>query len=215
MNRLCFFALLVLGFSARRMVASPVTYAISVDTSSLQGTTGSLDFNFDPGPLGSQAAIVQLHALGGGGIPGAAMSEGSVSGTLPGTVTLQNSTGYNDYFETFTFGPSLLFDASFLGPALDAPNGTSLSGSTFAFSFFSDPGGTMPALTSDVVNGYAVTVDVNLDGSTTVTNFTRGTVTTPSSTAMTPEPGTWMMVGTGVLGGVWSARRRRVLPRKC
>ena len=36
--------------------AAPVTYDVSVDTSSISGTAGSLDFNFNPGPLVTQPA---------------------------------------------------------------------------------------------------------------------------------------------------------------
>ena len=52
----------------------------------------------------------------------------------------------------------------------------STSGSAFAFSMFSDAAGTIPALTTDAINGFAVTVDVNLDGTTTVANSSPETV---------------------------------------
>ena len=67
-----------------------------------------------------------------------------------------------------------------------------MSGSVFAFSMFSDPAGIMPVLTSDTTDGFAFTIDVNLDGSTTVNDFSsQATVGAagagqPSST---PEPG--------------------------
>ena len=86
-------------------------------------------------------------------------------------LTFDNGTGFNDYFEGFTFGSTLSFQVSLYGPAFSSPDGTSTSGSTFAFSMFSDPAGTMPALTTDTTDGFAFTVDVNLDGTTTVTNF--------------------------------------------
>jgi len=34
--------------------ANPIDETVTVDTSSLNGTMGSLDFNFNPGPLVSQ-----------------------------------------------------------------------------------------------------------------------------------------------------------------
>jgi hypothetical protein len=40
--------------------AAPVTYDVSVDTSSISGTAGSLDFNFNPGPLVTQSASLQI-----------------------------------------------------------------------------------------------------------------------------------------------------------
>ena len=51
-----------------------------------------------------------------------------------------------------------------LDRALSTPDGVSTSGSAFAFSMFSDPAGTIPALTTDTTDGFALTVGVNLDG---------------------------------------------------
>jgi hypothetical protein len=90
------------------------------------------------------------------------------------------------------------FDVSLFGPALSAPDGTSTSGSTFAFSIFSDPAGTIPALTSDTVNGFAYTVDVNLDGTTTVHNY----LTNGSTNPTVPEPPGLIMLVTGAVAGL-------------
>jgi hypothetical protein len=110
-----------------------------------------------------------------------------VSGTLPGTLTFDNGTALNDYFEGFTFGTVLKFDVSLYGPALSSPDGTSTSGSSFGFSMFSDLG-TTPALTSDLVDGIALSVNVNLDGSTTLTNSSSQTSVEAAGVAV-PEPG--------------------------
>ena len=81
-------------------------------------------------------------------------------------LTFENGAGFNDYFEGFTYGSTLSFDVSLYGPSLSAPDGVSTSGSTFAFSMFSDAAGTIPTLTADTINGFAATVEVNLDGTT-------------------------------------------------
>jgi hypothetical protein len=187
--------------------AGPVTYNITVDTSSINGTSGSLDFNFNPGPLITQAASVQIVNLAtDGSFVGGPSSIGNVSGNLPATVTLANGTPFNDYFQGFTFGSTLSFGISLFGPALSAPDGTSTSGSAFAFSMFSDAAGTTPVLTTDTTNGFAVTVGVNLDGSTTLTNFIPGA-------AATPEPGTGAVMGLALtFFGLW--RRRQIRSRK-
>jgi hypothetical protein len=75
-------------------------------------------------------------------------------------VTFDNGTQFNDYFEDFTFGSTLSFEASLYGPALSSPDGISTSGSAFAFSMFSDAAGTIPALTTDPSDGWATTIDV-------------------------------------------------------
>jgi hypothetical protein len=52
---------------------------------------------------------------------------------------------------------------------------------------FSDQAGTVPALTTDTTDGFAFTVDVNLNGSTTVTNYSSVTSIGEANEAV-PEP---------------------------
>jgi hypothetical protein len=113
---------------------------------------------------------------------------------LPATVSFDNGTAFNDYFEGFTYGSTLTFDVSLYGPALSSPDGVSTSGSTFAFSMFSDAAGTIPVLTTDTINGFALTIDVNLYGTTTANNFSAQTVF-----SSTPEPGSLALVATAVV----------------
>jgi hypothetical protein len=170
---------------------------------------GSLDLNFNPGPLSTQTAFLEILGFSGDGtLSGGPALTGDVSGSLPATLTFDNETAFNDYFEGFTFGSTLSFQVSLYGPALSSPDGTSMSGSTFAFSMFSDPAGTMPTLTSDTTDGFAFTVDVNLDGTTTVSNFSSQTSVVPAGTS-TPEPGSAALLGTGLVCVVALRLRRR------
>jgi hypothetical protein len=168
---------------------------VTVNTSTISGTVGSLDFNFNPGPLVTQAASLQiLDFASDGTLSGNATPTGDVSGSLPGTVTFDNDTGFNDYFEGFTFGSSLAFNVSLFGSALNSPDGVSISGSTFAFSMFSDYAGTIPALTTDMTDGFALVVDVNLDGTTTAANLSPET--SIDSVNAVPEPSSFIFVVT-------------------
>jgi hypothetical protein len=188
--------------------AAPITYDVIVDTSSVSGTAGSLDFNFNPGPLVTQAASVQILGFSSdGALAGSPTLTGDVSGLLPGTLTFDNGTAFNDYFEGFTYGNTISFDVSLYGPALSTPDGVSTSGSTFAFSMCSDSAGTIPTLTTDTTDGFAFTVDVNLDGSTTVTNFSTQTGVVPQGGSAVPEPNSLGLVLLGAMGLVASRRR--------
>jgi hypothetical protein len=211
-------------FCAVSAMASPITYDVTVNTSSITGTLGSLDFNFNPGPLVTQLANLQILNFTSDGTlaGGCPCGQGDASGELPGTLSFDNGMGFNDYFEGFTYGSTISFAVSLFGPALSAPDGMSTSGSTFAFSMYSDPGGATPVLTSDTVNGYAFTVDVNLDGSTTVTNNSAQTSVTqdtgsnppPPPPSGVPEPGTLGLSLAGLAIGVGLRRIGRSLPAR-
>lgn len=193
-------------------LADPIIYGVTVDTSSIVGAAGSVDFNFNPGPLVTQAASLQILSFASNGtLAGSPSLTGDVAGALPATLTFDNGTAFNDYFEGFTYGTTMSFDLSLNGPALSAPDGVSTSGSTFAFSMFSDTAGTIPVLTSDTTDGFAFTVDVNLDGTTTVTNSSAQT-TVISPSGVVPESGTLSLVTLAT--GLWVVFRFRHLSRR-
>jgi hypothetical protein len=190
--------------------ASSITYDVTINTSSIAGTEGSLDFNFSPGLLQTQAASLQILGFSSdGSLAGSPDLTGDVSGTLPSTVTFDNGTGFNDYFEGFTYTSTLSFDLSLYGPALSSPDGVSTSGSTFAFSMFSDSAGTIPVLTNDMTDGFAFVVDVNLDGTTSVTNDSDQSSVEPQ-TGVTPEPNSFLLLASGLMIFAVAQMRRRM-----
>src|SRR5580658_8609026 len=99
--------------------AGPITYNVTVNTSSIAGTAGSLDFNFDPGPLVTQFAQLQILGFTSDGMLAGACPciTGDVSGQLPSTLTFDNGTPFNDYFDDFTYGSTISFAVSLYGPA--------------------------------------------------------------------------------------------------
>jgi hypothetical protein len=210
------FSLVLLTGFAGAASADPITYDVTVNTPSIMGDNGSLDFNFNAGPFTTQAADLQIlnfssdGSLVGciGNIQGYCQT-GDVSGQLPATVTFDNGTGFNDYFDGFTFGTYISFDVSLYGPALSDPDGVSTSGSTFAFSMFSDAAGTVPALTQNTDgNGDAFIIDVNLDGTTTVVN--QSDQAALAAVSSTPEPGSLSLIALPIgLGIVFRLRQQR------
>jgi hypothetical protein len=198
---------LSLLLSAAGASYADTVFPISVNTNNLSGTTGSIDFQFNFGTGESQAANVTISNLTGG-TNGAASPTGDVSGgPFPTPVTISNgfpSSGFNDYFETYTFGKTLSFSLDFSGPAVTAPDGFSTGNSVFSFLMFSDTDGTIPAPGTDV-NGVAGTVTVNPDGSLTTTSVSPNLI-------FVPEPSSLLlMLAPALMMGVAAFRRRRTV----
>jgi hypothetical protein len=102
-----------------------------------------------------------------------------------------------------------MFDVSLYGAALSSPDGVSTSASTFAFSMFSDSAGTMPVLTMDNADGFAFVVNVNLDGTTTLFNYSPQT-----SIIGVPEPNSALLIITAaslIAAGHWRKKGLKVL----
>jgi len=162
-----------------------IVYLVTVDTSAIRNTAGFLDFDFAPGSTPqSQAAFVQIGSFSpAGGLSGAPQVSGGGSGTLPAVVSLDNSTSFNDYFQGFNYGDAIAFSLSFGGPAIDSPNGTATFGSKFGFGMFDSNGDAL--LTSDP--NVTFTVDVNPDGTTSLTSFSPNAQAALASSVPEPE----------------------------
>jgi hypothetical protein len=186
--------------------AAAIPYRVFIDTSSISGTAGSLAFAFDPGFGLYQSATADILNFSPAANLGAApLVADSVSGTLPPSITLSNAANAL-YMVGFTYASTISFNVIFDGPAITSPDGVSNSGTTFAFFMLNDDQ-SVPFLTSNV-QGFAFLIDINLNGTTTVTDFITSTHTVAEGV---PEPGSAAL---GLLGfGFMSAailRRRRL-----
>ena len=151
--------------------AGDMTYPVEVNTSSLEGTTGSFVLQFNPGatPNAQSATVIVSNVIvTGGSLTSALTDKGGASGSLSGTAQLANSSVLNEIDQGMTFGSSVRFDVTISGAAVEQP-GNGDFGSTVAVQLLGADGVT-PQDTIDP-SGAVITVDVNPDGSTRVTNF--------------------------------------------
>jgi hypothetical protein len=149
MSRLAFrltaLAVVASALSAGTASAGLIGYQVQIDTSSLSGTAGSLEFQFNPASTSNGVTATIFNFTGG--TPGAvdnplpngggANPIGDVSGSLPGTITLVDGTPLNDLIQNFTYGVSLSFEVTFSADLA----GTGSDGSAFSLTLWDGPDG--------------------------------------------------------------------------
>jgi len=218
-------------------LASTITYDFTMNTSSLLGTSGILDMQFNPGGNGPYDATgvatvsgFQTDGMlvaedpyttsfpGGGG----ELASGNVTGTLtaPVTFTAGPTSLLNEYAQQITFGTELSFQLTLSGQAVSSsicpaspPPGSTCSAPEFfidfldstasTFLFTDDPTGSSP--TGWIVGG------VQESPNTSTMPFTSpGPGAGPSDLILSglPEPGTYILLATGLFGLIVLKRRR-------
>jgi hypothetical protein len=176
-------------------------YSVVVDTSTISGTTGFLDFQFVPSSPLSQFAFAEILNFQGGSLMPPPSIVGDVSGILPGILVLNNDTPANSYSEGFIFGQNILFDLLLAGPAVSNPGPLPFS-SIFGFGVLNSAG--VPELTSSPT-AQLFTVSVNPGGTTTVD-------TSSPFVIVTPEPASVLLFFTVVAAiGLIFGRRAKFL----
>lgn len=184
----------VLSSMVPHLSAASVTYLVSANTSSLSGQNGYLDLQLEPGPSPTNLSTASVtHFTSNGTLGGSAILTGDAIGQLPGTVSLDNKTVFNDYFQPMTFGTSESFEVTLNGPA---PTGGGPSSFNIAF-YASDQ--STPLLT-DSADGDAGQIVVNADGSTTPSTSPSAVGAQPALTISVvqpvttiPEPSQWKL----------------------
>jgi hypothetical protein len=92
-------------------------YTVDINTSTLTGTQGYLDLQLEPGPSPSNLATAAVtNFTTDGTLLGAAALTGDASGQLPGSLSFDNATVFNDYFQNLTFGTDISFQVTLNGP---------------------------------------------------------------------------------------------------
>jgi hypothetical protein len=123
-------ALLVLSALAVHSTARAQTdYDVTINTSSLSGTSATLTFDFLAGG-GTQSNSVTLVDLSTNGtLLSGGENSGSVIGSLPGAATLTNASFFNELQQGITLGSTISFQ---LDATRNAPSAGSLP-DTFSF----------------------------------------------------------------------------------
>lgn len=182
--------------------AGTIGFIANVNTSTLNGTSGFVDFQFNRGnnPALNIAAVISGFAPNS--LTGSPANSGDVTGTLPGTVTINNTAGFNEYFQGINFGNSISFLLTLTGPGV---GGSAAFGSDFGIALFDSAQN--PVLTSDP-NGFIGIVDIAPNGSVSTTQFPNGNQRSVITLTQTPEPGTCAVAGLG-LAVLTLCRKRR------
>jgi len=179
-------ALLALSIAvgAPAAMAGPV-YSVSIDTSSLAGTSGLLDLMF-LGPETPNPTFARLSNFSGDFF-GEPIPEGDVVGNIASGVVMGNRTGYNVFDQMVRFGGLLSFDVSF-------ETEYELIGTTLSLALldmdFNYLGADAHLLAIDVVANAPATIDVLAPGLVSVAELPAAEV---------PEPRDWLLVATGLV----------------
>lgn len=211
----CTSTFLILGviLAAALPASADLIYQVKVDTSSLKGTAGFLDFTFAGGIPTPPAATLAISGFTSDATLGTSFVSGTANGFLTSQVTMDNSPGYNDFYQTINnFGKSIQFTVDIGGAAVTSPDGISGS-STFAFTVL-DSTGSNPLLVPNPLQpanpgGAAFIVDLNHQGTDTVSNFS-GPTSIQNGPNVVPEPRA-LSIPVAVLGLCLAGIRRRGL----
>lgn len=208
--------LLALATSAGTVYADTI-FTVNVNTAPLMGLVGPFAVAFQlndgsGGGDGNNTATITNFAFGGGsagGCPANCTTTGGASGDMAGTVTLTDSSFFNSFAELFTVGSSLSFQVD-LTTNVDA-GGTP---DAFAFSILDngvsiatlDPLGADTLLSVDIDSADPAILGFATDPSRTTVSLDAPVIGAPPSSV--PEPGTLLLVITGLAGAVGVGRRR-------
>jgi PEP-CTERM motif len=211
----------VLILTLAQGASADTLYQVTVDTTGLSGTAGTLAFDFTDGGLPSNE--VTISNLASDGTFGASATTGAVSGSAPSSFTLHDTAFFSELVQGVTLGKQVSFE---LDATTNAPSSGSLS-DTLSFFILDSSGVSNSASAASLITTTDPTqanslftlqidgtpgADVSIFGASPAVSVTFGPVSTGPGTGV-PEPGTLPLMACA-LGAfaAWRWHRRRYSP---
>lgn len=198
------FLLLAILLCARDTVRAD-SFNVRVDTSTISGVEGLLNFQFLPGNVDAPAAAASVSSFSAtDAMLGGAATAGDVTGALPGAVTIRNTFQLNEVAQDFVYGDEISFDVSLTGLTGGA------SGSEFSLYLFAlgqTPDEFASLLTTDV-DGRLLSIILDADGNSSFETFGINGSTISVTPAAVPEPAAILLLGTGLAASVLNRMRK-------
>jgi len=199
----------VLAFaSLPQAQASTLLFHVTVDTTPLTTSANgpfSLDFQLNDGSGladGNNTATVSNFTFGGGAATGSPNYLGGVIGDISSSLTLSETTAFNELFQGFTAGTSLAFDV-----AISGNTDAGITPDSFIFSILDS---TLGAITTSGSAGQTVQLDITspILGVDAVQSYNGTGAYTGVNVSVVPEPSTNLLALASIFG-VLTIRRRK------